>query len=324
MSTSPQDWRTRCEAMQAALQEACTSVSVASGPSAFTKELSRLLPEVSFRRTLCRGGWYRLGGVVGSDGSRVSDDLEGWVTQELANHDEDIGALCDAYAGSGLQATRLVGRTHYFVASTGDGPVDFLQLEIEDLQETVSHPLFDSEQYPGQVEELIDPDGVRPGLPVGLPWYAFRRLISASDLLADLRAKQPEAQPIHRFVEDWGQSSAGNATLFANHWLLGIREHLDRYRQTITRVHPVLAINGDPPHFTAKEGTRELALHDALVAFDRQAGYPFAWFFHMLTTKAVPHWVARVVTEDALAGFAYLPRRDETVVRNWLHRPYAF
>lgn len=69
---------------------------------------------------------------------------------------------------------------------------------------------------------------------------------------------------------------------------------------------------------------RELALHDALVAFDRQAGYPFAWFFHMLTTKAVPHWVARVVTEDALAGFAYLPRRDETVVRNWLHRPYAF
>jgi len=48
-----------------------------------------------------------------------------------------------------------------------------------------------------------------------------------------------------------------------------------------------------------------------------------AWYFHMLTSKAVPHWVAQSVVEDALAGFAYLPQRDVDVVRGWLHRPYS-
>ena len=43
----------------------------------------------------------------------------------------------------------------------------------------------------------------------------------------------------------------------------------------------------------------------------------------MLTTKAVPHWVAQTVVEDALAGFAYLPQRDVEIVRAWLHRPYS-
>ena len=39
-----------------------------------------------------------------------------------------------------------------------------------------------------------------------------------------------------------------------------------------------------------------------------------AWY-HMLGTKAVPHWVAQVVIEDTIAGFAYLPQRDVEIVR---------
>ena len=48
-----------------------------------------------------------------------------------------------------------------------------------------------------------------------------------------------------------------------------------------------------------------------------------AWYFHMLVTHAVPHWVAQTIIEDAQAGFEYLPERDLAVVRDWLHRPYA-
>jgi hypothetical protein len=48
-----------------------------------------------------------------------------------------------------------------------------------------------------------------------------------------------------------------------------------------------------------------------------------AWYFHMLTSKAVPHWVAQAVIEDALDGYAYLPPRDLEVVRHWLHAPYT-
>jgi hypothetical protein len=50
---------------------------------------------------------------------------------------------------------------------------------------------------------------------------------------------------------------------------------------------------------------------------------PLAWYFFILSTKSVPHWVAQTVIEDALAGFAYLPQRDVDVVRSWLHRPYS-
>jgi hypothetical protein len=43
----------------------------------------------------------------------------------------------------------------------------------------------------------------------------------------------------------------------------------------------------------------------------------------MLTGRALPHWVAQAVVEDAMNGFAYLPQRDTDLVRRWLHRPYS-
>jgi hypothetical protein len=323
MNANP-SWTERAKALEPAIVEVCTLIPVSAGPGALTKELARHLPELHFRRTLCRGGWYRLGGVLAADGTRVSDDLQSWVEMALDACDGDFEILREEYADKGLIATRRVGRTHYFIAQTGDKPGDFLQLEIEDLQETQAHKLFAQTPAPTQLEELVDPNlGHHNGQPIGLPCYTFRRLTHVGDLLARIRQQKPEAQPIHRFAEDWGNSSAGHATSLGNQWIIAVREHLDRFRQTIIRAQPVPAIDGEAPVFGAREGTRELALHDALVAFDRAAGYPFAWYFHMLTTKAVPHWVARVVVEDAMAGFAYLPRRDEEVVRHWLHAPYA-
>lgn len=323
MNANP-SWTERAKALEASVVEVSTLVPVSAGPGILAKELARHLPELHFRRTLCRGGWYRLGGVLAADGSRISDDLESWAEMTLAACDGDFDALRDEYAGTGLIATRRVGRTHYFVAPTGEKSADFLQLEIEDLQETQAHTLFAQTPAPTAIDELIDPDlGHHNGQPVGLPYYTFRRLTHIGDLLARLRQQTPEAQPIHRFTDDWSESSAGHATAFSNQWVIAVREHLDRFQQNVIRAQPVPAIDGEPPAFGAREGTRELALHDALVSFDRAAGYPFAWYFHMLTTKVVPHWVARVVMEDANAGFAYLPRRDEEIVRRWLHSPYA-
>ena len=48
-----------------------------------------------------------------------------------------------------------------------------------------------------------------------------------------------------------------------------------------------------------------------------------AWYFHMLTTKSVPYWVAQSAVEDALGGFAYLPQKDVDTIRHWLHHPYT-
>ena len=309
--------------------ELCVRVPAAAGPGALARELARSAPQLSFREVLTRGGWYRLGGVIDSAGQHVADDLEKWVESELALRDDDLAALCDDYADSGLAATRLNGRTHYLVAATGPSAVDFVQIEIEELQEMACHVLFDAETPPGSIEELVDPrsEGGPCGgrdTPLGAPFLTLRRLTPVAEFLDRMRAQRPEAQPIHRFIEAWEASSAGAATQFSNHWVLGVREHLDRFRQTIVQAAPVAAVNGTPPRFDGSFGVQGLGLHSALARYDKAAGYPMAWFFNMITTRSVPHALATAVIDDAQAGFHYLPDRDAAVVKDWLYRPYGF
>ena len=308
-----------------ALSEMCVRVPVAAGAGALAKELARLAPQLCFRQVLTRGGWYRLGGVVGRDGERVADDLAGWVEAQLALRDDDFHALFDDYSGSGLRATRLSGQTHYLVAATGDTADGFVQVEIEELQETVSHVLFEG-HVPASLEALFETPEVSlpPDEPVSPPFFSLRRMTHVPELLKRIAAQKPEPQNIHRFFDAWLASSAGSTTHFSNHWVLAIREYLDRYRQSILQATPVAALNGLPPKFTSAYGAKGLALNEALQRFDRQAGYPMAWFFHMLTTKGVPQAVAHAVIDDVLGGFHYLPERDVKVLRDWLHRPFAF
>lgn len=317
-------WSEYCKSLAPAIIETSAHTPVSAGPGALLKELSKAIPDWQFRHVFCRGGWYRLGGVLAADGNHIADDLESWAEEALAERDGDLARMAEDFGGRGLHATRLVGRTHYLVSSAGDGPADFLQLEIEDLQEVLGHPLFPGDHVPSSLEELVDPRAsAGPIRPVGMPHYSFRRLVHIGSVLARMLAQRPEPAPIHRMVEDWAATSAGQTSTFHNHWVVAMREHLDRYQQTIYRAQPIATFTGELPEFGADPGTSGLALQEALTAFDRTIGYPMAWYFHLLTNKAVPHWVAQSVVEDALAGFAYLPQKDVDVVRNWLHRPYT-
>ncbi len=308
------------------IAELCARVPVAAGAAGLARELAVVAPQLAFREVLLRGGWYRLGGVVDAKGNRVSGDLEGWAETELHRHDDDFLALADSYAESGLRATRLTGKTHYWIAPTGGTAADFIQLEIEELQEVVCQSLFAGDDVPGSLEDLIDPRQACESAPVplGIPFYALHRVTDVAEFLGRMRAQKPDPQPVHHFLKAWEDSSAGSATQFSNHWILATSEHLDRYRQPILQATPVAAVNGSPPHFDGAYGARGLALRDALQRFDRQAGHPMAWFFHMLTTKAVPHAVATAVIDDMQSGFGYLPERDVQVLKNWLYRPYGF
>lgn len=317
-----QGWSEYCKSLAPAIVETCTKVPVSGGPGALVKALSLALPDWKFRHALSRGGWYRLGGVVAVNGQRLSDNLENWAGNALGQHDGDFGLLLDAFADRQLYATRLVGQTHYLVAAAGDATDAFLQLEIEDLQEMRVHQLFAND--PGTLEELVDPrGGADKPLPLGLPFYSFRRIQHIGAFLRRMLAQKPEPSPIHRMLTDWTSSSAGHTSDYCNHWVIATREHLDRYHQPIFRAQPIATQGGDAPECEATAGTSGLKLQAVLAHFDRQAGYPMAWYFHMLATKAVPHWVAEAVVEDSLAGFAYLPERDVDVVRGWLHRPYS-
>lgn len=315
-------WSEYCKSLSPAVVEACAKMPVNVGPAGLVKALGSALPDWKFRHALGRGGWYRLGGIVDDNGQRVSDNLERWVEAALDERDGDISALLDDYANRTLYATRLVGQTHYLVAPAGSDSDDFLQLEIEDLQETRAHQLFAN--APATIEELVDPQA--PGnvpTPIGLPFYAFRRVQHMGAFLKRMLAQKPEPAPIHRMLNDWTASSAGTTTTYYNHWVIATREHLDRYHQPVFRAHPIPTRAGEPPAFSDPAGTKGLPLSTALGAFDREAGYPMAWYFNLVTGKGIPDWVPQTVVEDALAGFAYLPQKDVEVVRRWLHRPYA-
>jgi hypothetical protein len=315
-------WSEYCKSLSPAIVEACAKTPVSQGPAGLIKALSAALPDWKFRQALSRGGWYRLGGILDGNGKRISDSLETWMEEAIDERDGDIGQLVDEYAGQTLYATRLVGQTHYLVASAGDGTDDFLQLEIEDLQEVRVHRLFEND--PSSIEDLVDPRNAgETQVPLGLPTYALRRIQHIGAFLKRMLTQKPDPAPIHRMIEDWTKSSAGNASAYYNHWVIATREHLDRYHQSVFRAQPIATMAGEPPEFEASPGTTGLKLNEALTHFDREAGYPMAWYFHMLTTKAVPHWVAQAAVEDALGGFAYLPQRDVDVVRSWLHQPYA-
>ena len=333
---APTAWSERCRLLAEPIIEACTVTQVAAGPAALAREISKHLPDWSFRETLCRGGWYRLGGIVGESGSRIADNLEEWAEDALEERNGDLSILLEDYAESGLRATHMTGRTHYFVAASPQGgSTDFLQLEIEDLQETYAQPLFNREPLPTTLDELVDArcspcencSDNRCGMPLGTAHYQFRRLVHMGDVLAKMRTQSLDAQPIHRFVADWDASSAGPASAFSNHWAIALREHLDRYKQTLIRATPVATYDSALPRFTAREGTGGLSLHNALTAFDRALGYPMAWYFSLITGKAhkaIPHWVPSAVASDAAAGFSYLPERDLAIVKQWLHKPYTF
>lgn len=312
--------------LEHAIAELCVRVPVSAGAAGLARELSHVAPHFSFRDVLTRGGWYRLGGVIDVEANHVSDDLAHWAEAQFAAHGDDLHALIDAYADGFLTATRLTGKTHYFVAPYGVRADEFIQIEIEELQEETAHVLSSGDEA-GSLEEWIDPSRERSeSRPVllGMPFYSLRRVTDVAAFLRRIAAQKPEPQIVHRFFDAWQASSAGATTHFSNHWVVAVREHLDRYRQAILHATPVAALNGLPPRFESVYGARGMALNEALQHFDRQAGYPMAWFFHMLTTKAVPHAVAGAVVDDMQGGFGYLPERDVKTVRDWLHRPYAF
>lgn len=310
-----------------AVSEMCVRVPVSAGAAGLASELASIAPHLSFRDVLTRGGWYRLGGVVDKEGTPIADDLAQWAEDQLAAHGDDIHAFVDDYAGSGLRATRLMGKTHYLVATTGELSAEFLQIEIEELQEAVSHELFTGDE-PSTLEELIDAPrdvaGKSATVLLNAPFFSLRRIINVAEFLKRMASQKPEAQPIHRFFDAWQSSSAGNTTQLSNHWVVAVREYQDSFRQPILQATPVAALNGLPPKFESAYGARGLALNAALQRFDRQAGYPMAWFFHMLTTKSVPHAVASAVIDDVQNNFHYLPERDVKVIKGWLHRPYGF
>lgn len=306
------------------IEALCRQIPPARGHGALLSAINGLWPGVDFRPALSRGGWYRIGGVVKADGSRVADDLNAWAEDAWSDCGEDGAALAEQYGGAGLQATRVDGRTHYFVSSYGPGAADFLQLEIEELQEVTDRPLICTDSPPAELQELVDPachHRAEPQ-PVGAPRYALRRLTDIGGFSQRLQSQRALTAPIVRMLQEWDAASAGRTGRFCDFWVLALSENLDRYRQPRLGAKPVAAPPAGMPSFAAA-GKSGLELGAALHDFDRRAGYSFAWYFSMLAGLAVPKSIPAAAWRDWEAGLRYLPDRDAEVLQGWIVQPFA-
>lgn len=309
-----------------------TAISKVSGVCSFTrvsrnhaqllKNLSQALPDLTFAVALSRGSWHRVGGLMGNKGNRISNDLIDWIEQ---NSDSDITNFYANYAEAGYVVTHLHGKTHYLVARSGDAPQDFIQLEIEELQELTDHLLFGESEIPDDIDDLIEPDKVTPveQEPVGKPRYLFRRMTSIADYLQRKSDGKNGASAISRFIEDWARSSAGECRIFSDHWVLGLREYTDAYGEPVVLAQPVSTHTADIPRLEKEHVSHGAKLANMIHGFDRQMGYPMAWYFYMLTHSNIPYQLVEAIRNDQMGAYDYLPAKDLKVLIDWYNKPYS-
>lgn len=293
--------------------------------SALLDVANRIRPGCTFRYALNRGGWYRQGGVIKADGARVADNLEAWARAGLDACAGDMHEFADIHAGSNLLVTRHTGRTHYFVAAYGPAPADFLQLEIEELQEVLDRNLLDADNPPEDLHELIEP--LAPDLleaqAVGAPRYRFRRLIDMRQAVAKVSFGDGRKSALPRLLSEWSHSSAAARGHFSDHWIVALREHQDRYRNPMLSVSLISRHARELKPFQWNIALSGVELSAQLQAFDRAAGYISAWYFHLVAGTFTPPKIAYAVARDLEADFHYLPDTEAALIRSWVAAPYS-
>lgn len=286
--------------------------------------MTNMLPECDFRYVLGKSGWHRAGGVLDADGHHLADDLESWALAEWEQCDHDFEQLIDRYVDKGLLATRHTGRSHYFVAAYGPAPEDFLQLEVEELQEVMDRKLFDAEQLPGDYQDLVEPikhDKIEAHA-VGSPQYRFVRLVDMRDVLVKLNAQCNGMSSLARFMSDWSQSRTPNCDHFSEHWVItGLEQYApDKNSPFTASVISVHSRTLKPFQWDDSQSGTELS--NQIRDFDRAAGYQGAWYFHVVGSKLVPDTLTDALQRDLDSGYEYLPEKELQLLIQLRANPY--
>ena len=305
-------------ALEIHLAEVCRTLPAPSDLSSLVGAVQKILPRLEIRHAMTRGGWHRLGGVVDIDGLRIARNIAEWAESESGG---DVDALLFKVADLRYFATGLNGQTHYLVAPTGPGTRDFIQIEIEQVQEVLDRCLTDPDWFPDSIAEFVDPldfPRLEPE-PVDGPRLLFRRLVRVPDLMGS-----GDAGPhLRRFLDDWGRSSASETAHFCEHWVFAIREYQSRDGEGHLTAKPIPAVLTEVPGLPSAEVARGAQLANQIHGFDRALGYHFAWYFHMLTNPKVSHRLAEAVHADQMGAYDYLPARDLKILRDWYADPYG-
>ena len=125
-----------------------------------------------------------------------------------------------------------------------------------------------------------------------------------------------------RFIKEWVGSSAAKETRLHEHWVFTLVPYTDRFGEPRFYVKPrPQVMPKDKLDSSLHERGADLAR--LIHAFDRDADYPFAWYFHMVSgAGGVSHRIAEAALEDLMGAYAYLPAKDLAILRQWGKEPY--
>lgn len=289
------------------------------------EKIREAFPQYPIRLARTGHEWYRIGGIVGRDGRRIANDLIEWAERSHIECGQNLRTLIDHVLEQQLIVTRHKGITLYVIAQTGERAEDFVQIEIDKTQEVSDHLLINPDKPPEDLQDLIDP--LEPEcietFDIGASRYAYRRKTEVRRFMEELSFHHLDKHPAQRFMDDWNRSSANRKTLFSNDWLLRPYQHIGRFGEQLMNVEVVNIQEKKLPHMEEIAGKKGNGLNGLLARFDRQAGYPFAWFFYMVKGMFVSPHAGEAVHQDLRGDFAYLPARDAEVLQEWIDRPYS-
>ncbi len=303
---------------------ASTALRGAGDDDLLLSKLQALNPEYPIRLAKTGEEWYRLGGIVDMAGHPIATDLVEWTERTYIECGKNLQILIDHAREQQLIATRQTGNTLHFVVQIGSKAEDFVQIDIDKTHEMSDRLLVSADHPPEDLEEFIDPlvpDCIET-FAIGTARYAYRRKTDVSVFMTEINKYHLQEHPAQRFMDDWNRSSAGQKTVFSDDWIVRPYRHTGRFGEQQINVEIINAPQKNVPQLTDVNGKKGLSLHNVLSRFDRQVGYPFAWFFYMVKGKRISEHSGIAVFQDVSGDFSYLPERDVAVLKDWVNTPY--
>jgi hypothetical protein len=288
-------------------------------------ELQALNPAYPIRLARTGEEWYRLGGIVDMDGNRIANNLIEWTERTYIGCGRNLQTLIDHARDQKLIATRQTGNTLHFVSQIGSKAEQFVQIDIDKIHEMSDRLLVTEHNPPEDLEEFIDPldpECIQTSW-LGTPRYSYRRKADVSIFMDEINKYHPDEHPVQRFMDDWNRSSAQQKAVLSDDWIIRPYRNTGRFGEQIINVEIINTQQKNVPQLENIDGKKGVSLHNLLTRFDRQAGYPFAWFFYMVKGKLVSPQSGLAVFKDVSGDFSYLSERDVAVLKDWINTPYS-
>lgn len=307
------------------LAKICKNASQEDDDNALLAKIQAIIPDNPVHLAKTGEEWYRLGGVVTTDGARIANDLTEWTERTFIECGKNLQTLIEHSHELQLLASRQIGNTLFFVVETDDEAQQFIQIDIDKTHEIADRLLVSEKNPPEDLEEFIDP--LEPeaieAFSIGASRYTYRRKTDVAVFMDEISKHYIEEHPVLRFMKDWNRSSARLSHKLCHDWIIRPYRHTGRFGEQIINVEIINTGQKNLPDLDDVTGKKGVALHNVLTRFDRQAGHPFAWFFYMLKGKHVSQRTGLAVYKDISNGFAYLPERDIAIIKDWIDTPYS-